>query len=305
MLRFHRFAALLLASAGMLAGPPASAQVASPRAADSLLVSTHWLADHLHDPGLIVLEAGRSRTDYDAGHLPGARFVPVSAFVVTRDSLPNEMPAPAGLDSLLSALGLSADSRIVIYGEPLWAARLFVTLDYAGLAGHAALLNGGREGWTLEGHRLEGDVPSWSPTTLHAQPQSGLVVDAAWVHQHLHDGTVALLDARPADDYSGKVAGNGVNRPGHIPGAANIFWQTTLEGEPPLVRPQATLDSMFHAAGVAPGDTVVTYCRTGVQASFLYFVARYLGYPTRLYDGSYIDWSRRSDLPVEGMKSER
>lgn len=297
MLRLSRFAALLFPLA--LAGSTAAAQTASPRAADSLLVSTHWLADHLYDPGLIVLEVASDQAAYDAGHLPGARFVPSSAIVVTRDSLPNEIPDAASLDSLLSALGIEQNSRIILYGEPLWAARMFLTLDYAGLGGRAALLNGGRDGWTLEGHPLTGDASSWVATTFHARPQPDLVVDAAWIQQHLHDGGVALLDARPAAQYTGKDPGRGVKRPGHIPGASNMFWQTTLEGTPPLVRPQATLDSMFRAAGVDPGDTVVTYCRTGVQASFLYFIARYLGYPTRLYDGSYLDWSRRTELPVE------
>src|SRR5690606_20882098 len=106
--------------------------------------------------------------------------------------------------------------------------------------------------------------------------------------------------ARPQEQYSGTDAGGGVERPGHIPGAVNLFWEEMVESTDPLaVRSPDELRAMLEAAGVEAGDTVVTYCRTGMQASFAYFVARSLGYDARMYDASYMDWNRRSELPVE------
>jgi thiosulfate/3-mercaptopyruvate sulfurtransferase len=126
-----------------------------------------------------------------------------------------------------------------------------------------------------------------------------MIVDAQWVHDRLNDSGVAILDARPPAEFSGETHGEGVNRPGHIPGARNVFWQTLVRSpDDSRLRDEAELRRMFEEAGAAPGDTVVAYCRTGGQASFLYTVARHLGYDVRLYDGSYIDWSR-TEFPVE------
>src|SRR5690606_29075003 len=110
---------------------------------------------------------------------------------------------------------------------------------------------------------------------------------------------VAILDARPPAQFSGEEPGDAVARPGHIPGARNVFWQTLVEStENPRLKDEAELRRIFEEAGVDPGDTVVAYCRTGGQASFLYAVAKHLGYDVRLYDGSFVDWSR-TEYPVE------
>jgi thiosulfate/3-mercaptopyruvate sulfurtransferase len=107
-----------------------------------------------------------------------------------------------------------------------------------------------------------------------------------------------ILDARPPAEFSGEVPGADVGRPGHIPGARNLFWQDLVRSpEEPRLKDEAELRRLFEAAGVGPGDTVVAYCRTGGQASFLYTVASHLGYDVVLYDGSFVDWSR-TDYPV-------
>jgi thiosulfate/3-mercaptopyruvate sulfurtransferase len=125
------------------------------------------------------------------------------------------------------------------------------------------------------------------------------VVDADWVRRHMDDRVVALLDARPPAQFAGTEAGDGVPRPGHIPGAGSLFWEELLRStDLPLLKDVETLRALFRRAGAEPGDTVVAYCRTGMQASFAYFVARYLGYETRMYDASFMDWSRRAELPV-------
>ena len=263
-----------------------------------LLVSTDWLARHHTDQDLMILHVGRDRLGYDRGHVPGARFLPMSAIVVTRDGLPNELPPVAVLDSVFESVGVSDGSRVILYGDPLAAARAFFTLDYLGHRG-TALLDGGIESWTGSGAPVETASPVVKPGIFTPHPVAALVPDAAAVEQRLGRLHVTLIDARPAPEYSGATAGEGIDRPGHIPGAASIFWKTTLVSDAdPRLKPAAALGEPFLGAGAAAGDTVVAYCRTGVQASFAYFVARYLGHPAMLYDGSYQDWSHRPALPV-------
>jgi thiosulfate/3-mercaptopyruvate sulfurtransferase len=265
------------------------------------LVTADSLAAALADPGTVVLHVARDRADYGSGHVAGARFLPLAAIVVERDGVPNELPEPEALDSVFESLGVTDDSRVVLYGEPLLAARAWFTLDYLGHGDQAAVLDGGPAAWRGAGHEVTRDAAVAAPATGRFTPRlrPEVVVTAAWVAERLQAPGVAILDARPADEYSGAKAGDGVGRPGHLPGAASLFWKATIvsDGEPWLVD-AARLSALFAAAGAAPGDTVVAYCRTGVQASHLYLVARHLGYVVRMYDGSYLDWSRRAELPV-------
>lgn len=267
---------------------------------DSLLVSPSWLAERLDDPQVVVLQVERNPATYAEGHVAGARLVLFSRVVVERAGIPNELPPVAALDSLLESVGVTATSRIVIVGEPLLAARLFFTLDYVGLGERAALLDGGLPAWRAAGLPLSQSVPAVTPGRLELAPRPELVVDAEWVRARLGDSTVALLDARPAAEYAGTPPGDGVPRGGHIPGARNFFWRLALTSpEPARLKGSGEVAKLLARTGAVPGRTVVTYCRTGVQASYLYFVARTLGLQPRLYDGSFLEWSRRGDLPVE------
>ncbi|MFN8653829.1 MAG: sulfurtransferase [Gemmatimonadales bacterium] len=268
-------------------------------AADSLLVSPSWLSAHLADPGLVVIETGGNSESYQAGHIPGARFIPLSAIVVTRDGLPNELPEVAALEQVLEGAGIGESGRIVIYGDPLPAARLFFTLDYLGLGGRAALLDGGLPAWKKAGGAVTSEVPPPRPGSFTPHPRPDLVVTADWVQSHLGDSSVALIDARPPAEYRGDPAGAEVTRGGHIPGAASYFWRWSLNpGEPATLKDPAVLAKLLARAGAAPGKVLVSYCRTGVQASHLYFALRYMGYAPKLYDGSYLEWNR-GERPVE------
>lgn len=267
---------------------------------DSLLVSPSWLAARLDDPRVVVLQVERNPATYAEGHIAGARLVPFGRVVVERAGIPNELPPVAALDSLLEGAGVTGTSRIILVGEPLLAARLFFTLDYLGLGERTALLDGGLPAWRAAGLPLTQAVPAVTPGRLDLTPRPELVVDADWVRGHLGDSSVALLDARPAAEYAGTPPGDGVPRGGHIPGAKNFFWRLALTSpEPGRLKGAGEVAKLLARAGAVPGRTVVTYCRTGVQASYLYFVARTLGLHPRLYDGSFLEWSRRAELPVD------
>lgn len=299
-------AAWLLSIAVLLAGCGRR----EPQVQKTLLVSPAWLAQNLEDPDLVLLHVGVDSADYLDQHIPGARFLHEPRIAVERNGLTNQLPSVAELDTVYRRAGVGDSSRVVVYGAPLEAARAFVTLDVLGLGDRTALLDGGLQVWRAEGRPTMGSesVPGPAAPTTGAIPEvepypsvphPEWVVDAAWVEAHRTLPHIVLLDARPPAQFSGRVAGKGVVRPGHIPGAHDLFWELTIESlRRPTLRPPDTLREMFKAAGVQPGDTVVTYCRTGMESSFLYFVARYLGYPARLYDGSFLDWSRRPELPV-------
>lgn len=232
-----------------------------------------------------------------AAEWPGAVFVPLSTFSVERDGIPNEFPPAEDMAARLRAAGVRG-SDIVIVGDPIPAGRAWAALDLLGLGDRAALLDGGV-------NALGSPPQADNATRTGAAPgfpvnvRDDMIVDAAWVHERLEHSDIVILDARPPAEFSGETPGEGIARPGHIPGARNVFWQTLVAspGDPRL-RDEAELRRIFEEAGVRPGSTVVAYCRTGGQAAFLYTVARHLGYDVRLYDGSFVDWSR-TDYAVE------
>ena len=264
--------------------------------ADSLLVSPAWLSAHLTDPDIVVVHVDRSRTGYDQGHIQGSRFLPLASILVERNGVPNELPPVATIDSALESVGISDGSRVIITGDPLAAARLFMTLDYLGHTGGAALLDGSTEGWVAAGFPAADASAATALGSLTPRVNRDVVVDSHWVRSHLKTPGTVFLDARPAADFIGTPGSTPPS--GHLPGARNIYWKHTLGGVPPAVLPRGELEAMFRGAGMQPTDVVVTYCRSGMQAGFLYFVARYLGYDTRLYDGSMSEWLTLADAPL-------
>jgi thiosulfate/3-mercaptopyruvate sulfurtransferase len=262
-----------------------------------MLVSTEWLAGHLSDRGLVVLHVARERADYDAGHIPGACFVLWNELAVTREGIANELPPVADLQRLFERCGVSDDSRIVLYGDRLVlsATRAWFTLDYLGLGGKAALLDGGLEKWRVEQRPVstEEAVARQGRFTPHIRPDALVGIeqmrDLAWVAANVPSPDPLILDVRPPAEF----------RAGHIPGAVNFYWPQTLTSkEMPTLRPLAEIQQMYQAIGVAPGRTLVTYCNSGVQATQTYFVLKLLGYEVRLYDGSFSEWSQAKDAPV-------
>ena len=262
------------------------------------LVSTQWLARHLGDAGLVVLHTAGQRADYDAGHVPGARWLGWTAFTGPRDSLSTEMPAEAVLDSLLEAAGVSDDSRIIVTGGAVTAAaRLLVTLDVHGLGDRVSLLDGGMDAWREEGRPVSRDsvVASRGTVTLRRGPEHQ--VDAELIRAHAQgEPRVAVVDARTTEFFQG-LASNNNPRPGRLPMAGNVPF-TWLTGELGRYRESRDLERLLERAGVERGERVVTYCHIGIQACVAYVAARQLGYDVALYDGSFEDWSKRPELPI-------
>jgi len=272
---------------------------------DSLLVSTGWLADHLNDRNLVVVAVG-DKAEYDKAHIPGALWVEYMATHVMKSEagLTLEMSPMADLVKVFGALGISNDSRIVLYSiKNLDAptARIYLTLDAMGLGAHTSILNGGTPVWQAEGRPVSTEVRKVTRGKIEPCPQNDVIVDLDYVRSNLHHAGIDIVDARLADYYTGARIPDG-QRAGHIPGASNITFSSLVDAQGKLL-PADAIQSKFRAAGIKQGDRVVSYCHIGQQASLIYFVARYLGYDARLFDGSWEDWSRHPELPAETSAS--
>jgi thiosulfate/3-mercaptopyruvate sulfurtransferase len=272
-----------------------------------MVVSTTWLAAHLNDPKVVVLHVARERAHYDQGHIPGARFVGWTEITATRDGVPNELAPVADLQKLFERIGIGDEARIVLYGDNsgLAAARAYFTLDYLGHGDRASLLDGGLEKWKAERRKISTDAVEVKTAAFTPRVRTGVVTnldvmrDLSWTATQLKSPNVVLIDARPVDEYTGTKPGDGVPRGGHIPGAANVFWmQNVVSRENPELRSEAELRKLYAGAGAAASRTIVTYCRTGGQASHAYFTLKYLGYDVVMYDGSFFEWSNTEGTPV-------
>jgi thiosulfate/3-mercaptopyruvate sulfurtransferase len=290
-----------------VAAQPARKASVVPAVRAHMLVSTEWLAKYLKDPKVVVLHVAREKSGYDAGHIPGARFLALSDILVTRDGLPNELPPVEKLQQVFARLGVGDEARVVLYGEMsgLMAARAYFTLDYLGFGDQAALLDGGLEKWKAEQREVSTAAPEVKAAKFTPRVNPRVVVvrdvvrDVSWVTSSVEPSNVALIDARPAEDYTGAKTGDGLPRAGHIPGATNVYWmQHLVSAQNPAMKPVAELRRMYENAGATSGKKIVTYCRTGMQASHAYFTVRYLGYDVSMYDGSFIEWSKTEGLPV-------
>lgn len=293
-----------LALIGALILTASASEAATPQ--PDLLIKADWLADHIGDPNLIVLQLG-PRNAYDAGHIPGAVYLDQFALSVTGPAPGNlilELPTAQQLQEGLQQIGVSDDTRIVVSyarGQLPAATRVVFTLDAVGLGDHVSLLDGGADAWRRAGHALSTDAPAARQGHLSALNIRPLVVDATYVSSHLGAADLTIIDGRDSVFFTGERAGGSAARPqpaGHIRSARSIPYSllTNADGE---IKSAAELTAIFAAAGARPGDRIVAYCHVGQQATAVIFAARLIGVEAVLYDGSFQDWSQR-DLPVEG-----
>jgi thiosulfate/3-mercaptopyruvate sulfurtransferase len=281
---------------------PALAQSAAP--GGGLLISVDELAGLLKSPGLVVLHVAERPSFFEEGHIPGARFLRYADFAVAGpDGLGSELPAADEVRRVFEAVGVSDNSRVVLYAQnPVVAARAFFTLDAFGHP-RVAILDGGIRAWRAANQPIETGAAATAPRGGRFTPRLNeqRLVTADWIRQQVPGKGLSLVDVRPDPEFTGSDGGmGGMHAAGHIDGARQLTWNALVGGDGRFL-PADQLEARLEGAGVVAGRPLAAYCMVGMRASVVYFVGRHLGYDARLYDGSIVDWSRRQ-LPVRAGK---
>ena len=264
----------------------------------SVLVTPKWLAEHLKDPDLVVLNVAQNARAYRNGHVPSARFLWVTNFAASNPELTFQLVPVEQLDTLLEGLGVSNHSRVVlcgVNGNVSPTARAYITLEYLGMGDRTSILDGGLEAWKTAGYEVSKETPAYKRGSFSPRLKQDAIVDVEYVKSNKDKNGIALLDARAPEFYNG--IGGGFPRPGRIPGARNLFFATLFDTTNQYL-PLDSIKAKFDAAGIKPDDEIITYCHIGQTASSDYVAAKLLGHKVHLYDGSFEDWSGREDLPV-------
>ncbi|MDX2270001.1 MAG: rhodanese-like domain-containing protein [Bryobacter sp.] len=261
--------------------------------AQSILMEAPELVAKLNQPGLVLLHVGTPE-DFAQAHLPGALLITLQDLSQSGPGgLRLEMPPAAQLAATLEKYGVTNQSEVVIYsGNDSFqsATRIWFTFEYLSLP--ARFLNGGLAYWRSQGLPVTQETSAAKASSgLQVKPRPDLIVDAAYLAAQKEQGAFALIDARTPNFYSGTEAGI-APRAGHIPGARNAPFPGFFAADKRFKAPQELVTAL------GPGDSFVTYCHIGMQATVPYFAARLVGKTVRLYDGSFQDWSQRSELPV-------
>lgn len=267
---------------------------------EPVLISTETLARQLTDPNLVLLHVGRTE-EYLLGHIAGARYIGLHDITVppVAGALLLELPPIDQLRNKIAAFGISDKSRIVVYGGfdiPFQTTtRIVFTLQYLGLGDRTSILDGGLDAWKRQNRALTRTLPEPRLGTLTTRPPQNIVADAALIQSLGKRPSYKLVDARAPGYFKGTESGQLKN--GHIPGAINIPYTEMVDANGMVNEPQ--IRKVFKEAGIKPGDTVVTYCHIGQQATAVMLGARLLGNPVMLYDGSFQDWAANNRGPVE------
>jgi thiosulfate/3-mercaptopyruvate sulfurtransferase len=290
--QMRRITERLSAIAATIALAMALTAPSSPQNSDgSLLVTTGWLSTHIGDPGVVVIVVDRTDAAYRAGHVPGARFIPYGSFGQTIDGINLELPSVDSLQHLFEAAGVSSATRVVLTGRPLIVTRAFFTLEYLGLKNISAL-DGGFTAWKRENRVIEKAAPVFARGRITPATRPEIVARAPWVFAQVGKPGFSIVDTRTDSEYDGTGSRGGLKSTGHVAGARRFEWQDAFTDTNDF-SPKSTAElAALWRERAAPGDTVIAYCYIGYRASGSYFISRLLGYPAKLYDGSYEEWAR-------------
>ena len=291
---------------------PGAATTTTTYAHPEVLVTTEWVAQHLDDPTVRIVEADEDPLLYEAvGHIPNA--AKLDWHVDVQDPVRRDFVDKAAFEALLSRYGIGNDTTVVFYGDKNnWYAAYSYWLFK--LYGHrdARLMNGGRTLWEAENRPYTKDVPQLTATSYTAQePNLAIRAFRRQVESLLEGGQVsgggaALVDVRSPDEYSGKLVHmvnypqEGASRGGHIPGAQSIPWATAANADGTF-KSAEELEAIYGGKGITPDKEIFAYCRIGERSAHTWFVlTQLLGYPNvRNYDGSWTEWGNLVGAPIK------
>jgi len=273
------------------------------------LVSTQWVADHLTDSNVRLLEVDVDTSAYAQGHIQGA--VGINWTTQLGDPVRRDIPSKEDWEKLLSESGIGNDTRIIFYGDnnnwfaafAYWVSKIY---------GHqnGALMNGGRKKWEAEGRAYTTDTPSPSRASYSAQ-QPNLSLRAFLRDVLDRPAGTALVDVRSPAEFNGEVIAppgmtETAQRAGHVPGAANIPWAQAANEDGTFKSPDE-LRTLYGGKGVTSDKDVIAYCRIGERSSFSWFVLKeLLGFPNvKNYDGSWTEYGSVVGVPIENPARER
>jgi thiosulfate/3-mercaptopyruvate sulfurtransferase len=253
------------------------------------MVSTAWVQAHLTDPNVRIVFTG-DRGVYDRGHIPGARFIDHMDTLTMSGNEHRMLPLTDLARALAANAGAADGMHIVLYGDsPMQTGWIYMTLAAVGHADEVSMLDGGINLWRAEERPVSKDVPPPAAGTLTVRSAANVIVDAAYVKERLQSPAVKVLDVRTPMEWNN----------GHLPGATLILWQDLYADQRALkFRSIDEIRAVLTKAGVAPNQSVVTYCAVGMRASLMYWAARAAGIPARVYLGSWQDWQRDSSNPI-------
>lgn len=271
------------------------------------LVTTQWVADHLDDPGVRVVESDEDVLLYDLGHIPGA--VKIDWQTDLQDPVVRDYLNPEAFARLARSKGIGPDTTVVFYGDKnnWWACYAFWVFK---LFGHrdCRIMDGGRARWEAEGRPLVREVPQYPERPYPVPTRHDELIRAFRedVEAHIR-ARRPLVDVRSPQEYSGEklhmpeYPQEGAMRGGHIPGARNVPWAQAVREDGTFKSAEELRAIYVDREGLKPGDDVIAYCRIGERSSHTWFVLTYLlGFPkVRNYDGSWTEWGNLVRAPIE------
>jgi len=271
-----------------------------------VLVTTDWVASHLNDPQLRLIEVDVDTSAYDQGHVPGAAGWNWQTQL--QDPVRRDLADQQSFEKLAGNAGINPTTTVILYGDNnnWFAAWAFWQLKYYG-HNDVRLMNGGRKKWLEEKRQLSTDAPRIQPATYKAKaPDTAIRAKREEVFAVLEGRSRAqLVDVRSVDEFTGKVIAppgmtETAQRGGHIPGAANIPWAQAV-AEDGTFKPADALRQLYGGKGVTGDQEVIAYCRIGERSSHTWFALKYLlGYKNvRNYDGSWTEWGNLVGAPIE------